>query len=307
MTPDSVLDVRLNDQTTLCFASLSRAQEILGTSDRFVRRTGAFERAARMKSTRPVEEDEFLRFAAGQARAWEPDEIRKLVRSLAPLIPRLQAHPLALPKTVWVVKTSGEEEGGSAYTRENAVMLPPRKLEYSVEQLEPFLAHELFHVFTRFYPDKRDRLYEAIGFQRCGEVALPKGIKSRKLTNPDVPGNLHCIHVQYKGQPVAVMPVVYLAGSLNEISAPERSFFDVVRFHWMVVEGSGERWSPVERADGPLFLELDALTGFFEQVGVNTRATEHPEEILASNFALLAMDEPDAPSPDVFRRMATVL
>jgi hypothetical protein len=103
------------------------------------------------------------------------------------------------------------------------------------------------------------------------------------------------------------MPVVYLAGSLQEISAPDRSFFDVVRFQWMVVAGSGESWSPVERADGPIYLDLDALTGFFEQVGVNTRAAEHPEEILASNFTRLAMRDEDAPSPEVLQRIAAAL
>ena len=44
--------------------------------------------------------------------------------SVENLRPLLRPFPLSLPRTIQMVKTSGAEEGGAAYTRGTAIVLP---------------------------------------------------------------------------------------------------------------------------------------------------------------------------------------
>ena len=94
------------------------------------------------------------------------------------------------------IKTTGNEEGGAAYTRANAIVLPEAEMTAPVEKIRKTISHELFHVLSRANPDLREKLYAAIGFVKCDEVAFPLELKSRKLTNPDAPKNDHCILLQ---------------------------------------------------------------------------------------------------------------
>jgi hypothetical protein len=57
----------------------------------------------------------------------------------------------------------------------------------------------------------------------------------------------------------------------------------------------------------PVLASLEEVSGFFEQVGRNTKYVIHPEEILAENFALLIVDEHDAPSPEILQKMRLIL
>ena len=69
--------------------------------------------------------------------------------------------------------------------------------------------------------------------------------------------------------------------------------------------------SPTARATydvaHPTLLDLDQVSGFYEQVGRNTDYIIHPEEILADNFKLLLVGKADVSSPDVLRRLRAVL
>ena len=55
----------------------------------------------------------------------------------------------------------------------------------------------------------REKLYKAIGFEKCDEVEFPAALKDRRITNPDAPRNNHCIRVQVGGKPVWAVPIIY--------------------------------------------------------------------------------------------------
>jgi len=57
----------------------------------------------------------------------------------------------------------------------------------------------------------------------------------------------------------------------------------------------------------PVLTTPEEVSGFFEQVGRNTNYFIHPEEILADNFALLALDEHNVPSPEILEKMRRIL
>ena len=57
----------------------------------------------------------------------------------------------------------------------------------------------------------------------------------------------------------------------------------------------------------PVLASPEEVSGFFEQVGRNTKYVIHPEEILADNFALLILDEHNVPSPEILQKMRLIL
>lgn len=165
----------------LSFASAKDARSILSTRDTFVARLSAFDRAARMKTDRDTSELQFLEFAASAALEWEPYEkaiVESAFRNIKTAVTQLS---LPLPARIYLIKTSGKEEGNAAYTRNDAIVLPTSILSSTEQELQRLLAHELFHISSRTYPRLAKLLYELIGFQHCGEIEFPVNLAPARL------------------------------------------------------------------------------------------------------------------------------
>lgn len=291
----------------IAFASIEAARSVLGVRDDFVSRLSPFDRAARLESPREVSEEQYLAYAAAAAREWAPDERARLTAAFAAIEPALAALLPPLDAPILIVKTSGEEEGGAGYTRAGAVMLPQASADPG--ELQRTLAHEIFHIASRHHPDLKRALYRAIGFEECGEVALPPTLAVRKMTNPDAPINEHCIELQVDGEQVWGMPIL-IAKEERYDPADGLEFFGYLTLGILLVDRSGEAGAParpLERDGRPRIAPFNRVTGFLEQVGRNTNYVIHAEEILASNFERLVLGEPNAPSPDVLERIRAEL
>lgn len=287
---------------TCRFAGQAEARKILAEPDVFIRAMSAYERSARMRTSAPVSTEAFLAHAAGAAREWEPQEMAKVSAALDALRPRLTPYTRFLPNPVWLIKTDGSEENGSAYTRGSAIILPPRKLDYTTDALVGLLAHELFHILSQFNPRLRDLLYAAAGFERCGPVILPEPLQSHRVTNPDAPWNEHFICIRCSEQEHTVLPVLY---SLAEDPSQE-GFFKAMIFRFLALECVEGSYQAQYSGGQPLIFDPAAVEGFFEQVGRNTDYLIHPEEILACNFTLLVLPQPAVASPEVIERIAAI-
>jgi hypothetical protein len=285
-------------------ASIEKARDVLGTRDDFVARLSPFDRAARLKSADDVAEDEYLAFARAAGREWSNDERARLEAAFAAIQPKLAALLPELDAPILLIKTSGDEEGGAGYTRANAVMLPQALADQ--RELERLLAHEIFHVVSRNHPDLKRALYAAIGFEPCGEVSLPSPLAARKMTNPDAPVNEHCIEVQVDGTSVWGMPIL-LSRQERFDPAAGIPFFGYLTLSMLLVERDGASSRPLERNGAPVLVPFNRVAGLQEQIGRNTGYVIHAEEILASNFELLVLGVPNAPSPEVLQRIRRVL
>jgi len=87
---------------------------------------------------------------------------------------------------------------------------------------------------------------------------------------------------------------------------PKQGFARSVQPAWLLVERRGDVCKAIHEVD-PRDME-----GLFEQIGRNTRYLWHPEEILADNFALMAIGvERGAPlklpSPEIQDRLRAIL
>jgi hypothetical protein len=299
-------EVRLGQEFVVVFASPEHGRRLLSQRDDFVRRLSPFDRAVRMKTDAAVGEEEFLAFAASSVLAWTPDERTKVERAIDAVNQALVPFSLDFPEVVYFVKTNGEEEGGAAYTRGSAVVLPHGFTRRTQSRLEHIIAHELLHVLSRHDSVLRESLYRAIGFKKCNEITLPAGLERRRITNPDAPRNDHYVEVTCRGERVCVVPII-LAESEYDAQSRGR-FFDQLMIRLLRInERDGGAWEPMYEGSHPVLLKISDVAGFYEQVGRNTGYIVHPEEIVAENFASIATNASDVRSPEVLERIAKVL
>ena len=290
----------------LSFSTPSKGRRILKARDAFVMRLSAFDRSARLKTDRQVSEKEFLEFVALNVLPWEDaekDQIETIYRGLQA---NLKGLRLRFPTRVNLIKTTGDEEGAAAYTRANAIIFPARKLAKGITP--ELLTHELFHVLSRHNPGLKEKLYGAIGFRKCAEIPFPVSLASRKITNPDAPVNAHAIRLDAGGEKVWVVPILFSRANTYDVSKGGE-FFDYLEFRFLLVskEGSLENLKSTYDPESPVLYRMDQVSGFFEQIGQNTRYTIHPEEILADNFMILVTGKKEPPSMQVQDRIKAVL
>jgi hypothetical protein len=299
-------DVKLNSETTVSFATAEEAKRLLAAEDDFVIGMSPFDRSARMKTDRAVTKQEFCAFAAASVLDWKPEEEAAIEAAVTAIAPRLSEFQLRFPKSVVMIKTTGKEEGGAAYTRGNAIVLPQHFARSRSEGLQKNITHELFHVLSRHDLELREALYASIGFLPCNEIEFPAELKSRKITNPDGPHNNHCIQVTSEGKPISVVPILYSSEPKYDVGRGGE-FFQYLTFKLLVVEKSQADWRPLRRDDHAVCVEPRQVSRLLEQVGKNTGYIIHPEEILADNFALIVAGRKGLPSPEVADRIEKLL
>jgi hypothetical protein len=194
-----------------------------------------------MRTRSRIGEREYLAFAASCARDWSEAETRRVSAAVRAILPVLATVAQLLPPRVWLVKTTGDEEGGGGYTRGHAVVPPVQRLTHSVQGLGAFVAHELFHIITRTRPGLRDDLYVTLGFERlAAEVEIPDAPAGLMVSNPDAVALEHAIELELGGERRTVVPVLVWDGSDGQ--EHEGAFFGHVDSRLLVLDNSAS-WS----------------------------------------------------------------
>ncbi len=301
-------EILLDNNTSFIFATVSEGKQVLTTRDDFVQRMSPFDRAVRMKTDREVSEKEFIDFVGRNVLAWAENEKQKVKSAFQGIRARLAMVSMLFPKTIYLINTLGNEEGGAAYTRVNALVFPKSMLATDTRTIQKLICHEIFHIMSRANPSLRERLYETIGFTKCNEIKFPIGLQSRKITNPDAPKNDHCIRVRVAGKSVWAVPILFSITENYDV-ARGGEFFEYLQFQFLLVKRDAESFfvKPLYDGSQPRLAGMKEISGFIEQVGMNTRYIIHPEEILADNFSLLVLEESNVPSPEILRKLEEVL
>ena len=282
------------------FATPEQGAEILRTRDDYIRSLSPFDRAAKMKTDQTVSEDAFVAFSSSNTVAWADADKAKLQPLLDDIRVRIDALPLQWPQQILFVKTTGQEEGNAAYTRANAIFLPPSQLGIDSDRLRVLIAHELFHVLSRQNPALRNELYAAIGYHPCGPVVLPPKFAALRISNPDAPVSEHCIRVRLDGANVLVTPVLLSRAEKFDV-AKGGTFFNYVEVKFLRMDSSPPTDANVRLAD------VKELEGFAEQIGRNTGYIIHPEETVADNFAIMLLGRPNIPSPEIVQKVKDII
>ena len=297
---------KLHPGTVVRFSSVEQGRRILGSRDEYLAALSPFDRSARLKTAAAVDEKTFVRFVTGEVLAWSKEEIIVISRSLGEISARLAGFQLGFPAGIQLVKTSGKEEGGAAYCRGNAVVLPAKIASRKEKGLVRLLLHEFFHILSRNQPLLRDKLYRIVGFFPCGDVRLPPKFETRRLTNPDAVGSRYRMEVQVDDDLLSIVPVLY-SSSAEYDEKKGGEFFRYLVFRLMVVKKVAESWVPMLEDGKPRLLEPSEIDDFHRKIGRNTKYIIHPEEVLADNFVLLMMGREDVRTPRILEEMARLL
>jgi len=298
--------VPLAQGVKVVFMTQEEGMAFLGRADEFVKALSPIDRSARLRVARAVGQGEYLKHVRKQVRNWSPDENAKLVDCIEDLRGRLKGFSLPWPETIGLVKTTGAEEGGAAYTRGHVIVFPVSRLKQSKEKLRRLLLHELFHVLSRANPQLADRLYGVIGYSKAAPLKFPRQLAARKLTNPDAPFNRHIIEVMHEGKPVTVAPILYsrLAKYDEEKGGP---FFRYLVFRLLVLNPRDYSEAAQDKAGRLTLLEPEQAKGFHEKIGRNTKYIIHPEETMADNFVYMVTDRKGLPNPEIVKKMRLIL
>jgi hypothetical protein len=266
---------------TVRFASAEEAAVILGTEDDFTRALSAFDRGFRMNTLSDTTPEAFLEHAAAQARAWSEPRMRRWRGAIAELAPALEGLELALPDEIVLVSSSGEEDIGQPHTRGESIVFPEHG-----EGFYPFgqLAHELFHVASRFEPSLRDRSYPLAGFAHFAPLAFPHDLEERRITNPDAP-HLDCsIRVETPAGERDVVPILQAEDDLP--TTLQGSIFPSLSEPHLLEVDLEAAALVTDEAGGAIVLRASE-TNYASVAAVNTEYVIHADEVLAENFALL--------------------
>ncbi|MHB8109476.1 MAG: hypothetical protein ACYDHW_05510 [Syntrophorhabdaceae bacterium] len=295
------------EKPVFVYASPEEGKAILTARDDFIDYMSPFDRAIRMRSEKPVSQQEFLTFIGNNVMSWDDDEKERLQAIINSMTTKLAPYRGLLPDKIFIIKTTGNEEGHSAYTRANAIVIPQRMAAMNSVEIYKLISHEIFHIMTRKDKKLAEELYSAIGFHKCPAYNLPKNLERRRLTNPDAPANDHCITIKAGKHYFDVLPLLYSnVDSYNRAHGEE--LFDYLQVGFVSIAKTGKSGSnPVvlKEKEMNLYKEED-LKGFFEKIGRNTDYTIHPEEILADNFSFLFFGMTDVESPEVLNKMRKI-
>lgn len=297
-----------NKKPVFIFASEEEGRTLLTTRDEFIENMSPLDRAIRMRSEKPVSADEFLKFVGNNIISWENEDKEQVRKILASLSQKLDSFAPYLPDTIYLIRTTGNEEGDVAYTRGNTIVFPRRLPMSDVVGLYKLISHELFHIISRQNKQLKDKLYGIIGFSKCPVYNLPKSLDNRRITNPDSPINEYCIQVKVDKKDVIVLPLLY--SQVDTYSKRDgEELFDYLQTAFLSiarVKNPGQKTIILKDSAMTLYKE-EELQGFFEQIGKNTDYTIHPEEILADNFSYLFLGVTEIESPQIVGKMKKVM
>ena len=136
------------------------------------------------------------------------------------IIPQLEElHIDIFPKDLQLIKLKGNHYGsGAFYTREKTILIPKEILkEKQYGSFYETMLHEIFHIYSRYHPERRKALYELIGFKKLEEsnvLSMDASLKNKLLLNPDgIDGN-YFIELKEDGKSLFAVPIL-VANSLG--------------------------------------------------------------------------------------------
>ncbi len=209
------------------------------------------------------------------------------------------------PKKLNIIKTKGKHYGnGVYYTRENCIIVPADVLKNKgKDEFFSTMIHEVFHVYSRLNPEKREKLYELIGFRQLKEnLILSDLLKNRVLLNPDGIDFRYYISLQIApDKEIRAVPIIYSNEPTFKKNKP--SFFNYLKFELFEIKVINYKTvEVVTKKDGSSTLNLKELPDFWRQIRENTQYIIHPDEILADNFMFLVKEQKDKSVTEKFNQ-----
>lgn len=279
---------------------------ILAAEDDYTQALSTFDYAAKFKSDTPLSSEALKKAYFDALEPYTKAEIKKLNNSFSKIKKGIADYSLTLPETIYVFSES-TIEAGAAYTRGNAICIPKTFMNsISPDQLDRLVAHEFFHVLSRYNKDLRPAMYGIIGYREVKPLEIPSELKDLTIANPDAPDNNYAITCTYEGKPMDFIPITYSETSYDTIKGG--TFFDYLMDDMLAVTLNDLVPVPIFRDGKPLIVSKFDLEDFTTQIGTNTDYTYHPEETTADHFVMLLLDDlTKLPNPELILELEKTL
>lgn len=266
-------------------------QNIISKKDVYLSSMSDSVMKAKMRTSGKVTENEFIEYLRDSISEFTPQETERLKRCLTKIQDALNDFGLRNPVAINIVKTNGNDEWNSAYTRGNTIFLPNKKLDsYDEENLYKLLLHEYFHVYSRVNDDIRKDLYGLLAFKKYDTTPIPESIMKHVIFNPDAMELVSAV-IDYNGEEHEVIPLIIMED--------------------IAIDSSKDITKSIQLK--AYFPELNCLENLSEIESLkdillmNTDFPQHPEETLAENFVLLIDGWQDHHNKDFLNRMRSVI
>jgi hypothetical protein len=288
------------------FVSAEEGRELIVKDDDYSRSLSNFDLVLRVHSEEPTLEN-LNSFTQEQVLDWSEAE-RFLLDSLTKVISDIaieNGFKFELPEQIAFIKTTMEEnKGAGGYTRLNYIVLSKDVLQMPKSKIKNVIAHELFHVISRYNHELRSELYSVIGFTTCNKIVITTELKNYTISNPDAPNIDAYIDLKDKdGNEELCAMVLY-----SDREYKGGALFDYMKVGFLKLKQNSDKSMEIYTENGKeVILDLDDITGFFEQIGSNTKYIIHPEEIIASNFELLFDESPMVYSAEILSNIEEIL
>lgn len=287
------------------FVNSELAKKLIVQDDDYSRSLSKFDIDMRVHDVTPTL-DNLNKFTQNQVLDWT-DREKFVLDSLTKII-SVEAENFGfhfqLPDEIYFIKTTmNENKGAGGYTRLNYIVLSKDVTSMSLDQIKSVIAHELFHVISRYNPTLRAKLYSLIGFTVCNKIAITTNLKNYTIANPDAPNiDAYIILKDSLGNDIDCAMVLY-----SKKDYTKGIMFDYINVGFLKLIKSKDGNMELYTNNGnEKIYSIREVSNFFEQIGKNTRYIIHPEEIMASNFALLFEKEPKIQSPELIKKIESV-
>ncbi len=237
----------------------------------------------------------FKKFLQKNVRSWTETEKKGMIEILKEAYYYMnKINSNLIPQKWYFIKTTGKEEGGAFYTRGKYIAVPQKALNryiYNDEERDFLfkMVHETFHVYSRYHPEMRHKLYRLIGFQKKEPVSLGTYLARIKFTNPDATDHSYRITIKNADdQPIQVIGLIY--SRYPKFIKNYGTLFAYLKFSLFEVRLKNGIWHvQTNDQEMPKPISPYRAKGFFEQIGRNTNYIIHPEEIMADNVTYLVL------------------
>lgn len=295
-------------KTAIIMSDSLLAAKTVSTEDDYTENLGAYDRSIASNTGDDVSLDVFLNHLAKNVMGWSVEEKEKFKAFAKKAETELSELKLNLPDEIIVIKTTSHEYGGItvAYTRQNAIMFTEKILKTNDEKLYEIFLHEIFHVYSRLNPTKKEALYKIIGFYQANNISLPQDWYDRRLSNPDAPAPNTYIDLTIDNETSTYTPLMYASQPKYDPDKPG-GIFQSSTFGLMKVEGNTSGYTPVYDDNKPVIINPANIEDYWKQIGRNTNYIIHPEEIMASNFVHMVLQRDSLPNPEIIDAMRRVI
>lgn len=294
-------EISLSDKQSLVFLDSTQASQvvIVDQEENFFDLINVLDMKIQMKrnypegTNRAVILEDYKKFLQEDVRSFSPTEkagLQKVFQDAFGLCEKLNDD--IFPQKLQLIKSAGGPYGvNTFYTRDHSIVIPEGLLgEGKTEMLLDVALHEIFHIYSRYHPEKKKQLYQLIGFKPVEKelLALPDSLKRRMLINPDGIDYGYLIKLSLpEGKTIRAVPLI--TSTRLDFDPAHPTFFSYLKFDLYQTESPFvQRIKVNANNDGTSTINFQEIPNFFEQIKDNTEYIIHPDEIMADNFVWVA-------------------